>query len=269
MTRIVGVVNVTPDSFSDGGQFMDPDRAAAHARTLLDDGAALVDVGAASSHPQADRVGPAEEIRRLEPVIDRLADVLDRVSIDSFEPDVQRYAISRGVRWLNDVHGFAAPDAYADLARARCGLVVMYARSPDDTAPQEGIQLAPAQQVDRVQGWLERRVRALTSAGVARDRIIVDPGMGLFLGPDPEASWIVLRHLRELRSRLALPVLVGVSRKSFLGTVTGRPPLERGAASLAAELHAAAQGVEYIRTHEVRPLRDALLVQEVVSGPRC
>jgi len=260
--QILGVVNVTPDSFSDGGEFFDPDRAARHAEQLWSDGAHIVDIGAASSHPAAARVPADEEIRRLAPVLDRLAGTPLRLSIDSSEPETQRYALGRGVRMLNDVTGFPDPSFHPELAAHDCMLVVMHAlQSSAAPAPQTGDAL-----LSHIEDFFRRRVDALERAGVARERIVLDPGMGFFLGRGPRASLYVLHHLSELRERLDLPLLVGVSRKSFLGSLTDRVPSERGAASLAAELEASARGADYIRTHDVRALRDGLRVQRAIAS---
>jgi len=256
--QIVGVVNVTPDSFSDGGTYLDPDRAAAHARQLARDGADWIELGAASSHPEAQPVAPDEEIRRLSGVLGRLRPEGLPVGVDSAQTRTQRYALAEKVGLLNDVAGFADPAFYPELADADCLLVVMHRATGSDRADGDPL--------DRVLRFLEDRVGALERAGVAPGRIVVDPGMGLFLDPAPEASIEVLQGLDRLRRGLGLPVLVGVSRKSFLGALTGRPIAERGPATLAAELYAAAHGADYIRTHDVRALRDALRVQRALRG---
>ncbi len=254
-TRILGVVNVTPDSFSDGGLFLDPARAAAHAHELWQAGADRVDLGPASSHPSAPSVAAEEEIRRLAPVLDRLAGHEHDLSVDSFRAETQRYALARGVGMLNDVRGFPDPGLYPELAAADCLLVVMHALAPGE--PSGG----PERLLERIEGFFRSRVDALEKAGVARERLILDPGMGFFLSSDPRLSLAVLRELRRLRERLGAPILIGVSRKGFLGELTDRAVTERGAASLAAELFAAEQGVDWIRTHDVAALRDGLRVQ--------
>jgi dihydropteroate synthase type 2 len=260
-TRILGVVNVTPDSFSDGGLFLDPDRAAAHAHELWQAGADRVDLGPASSHPAAPAVAAEEEIRRLAPVLDRLVGHERDLSVDSFHAETQRYALARGVGMLNDVRGFPDRALYPELAAADCLLVVMHAVTPGEPSP------APERLLERIEGFFGSRVDALEKAGVARERLILDPGMGFFLSSDPRRSLAVLRGLRRLRERLAAPILIGVSRKGFLGELTGRAVSERGAASLAAELFAAEQGVDWIRTHDVAALHDGLRVQAALREP--
>jgi dihydropteroate synthase type 2 len=260
-------VNVSEDSFSDGGRFLAPAAAIAHAERLLADGADVIDVGAAASHPDAKRVPPDVEIRRLEPVVDALRARGAQVSIDTFAPEVQDWAVERGVAWLNDIDGFPDPERYPRLARARAKLVVVHSVQGRGRATRVATDVATL--VPRIEAFLAERVAALEAAGVARERIVVDPGMGFFLGSNPEASLAVLRALPRLRARIGLPLLVSVSRKSFLGALTGREIPERGAATLAAELFAASNGADYLRTHDVRALRDALAVARALAkeGP--
>ena len=259
---IWGVLNLTEDSFSDGGEYLEAASAISHARRLLREGAVVVDIGPASSHPDSQLVSPACEIERLAPLLDALSSDLDCVSIDSYHPQTQRYALSRGVGFLNDIAGFAEPEMYPELARASCRLVVMHSIQRSGMATRE--QSNPEEIIARIDAFFSERVRSLVSAGVARDRLILDPGMGFFLGDAPESSLRVLRELGSLRERHALPMLVSVSRKSFLGAITGRAVADRGSATLAAELAAARAGVDHIRTHDVRALRDALLVDRAV-----
>ncbi|HEX2485448.1 MAG TPA: dihydropteroate synthase [Myxococcota bacterium] len=253
--RLVGVVNVTADSFSDGGRYLEPGAATAHARRLLADGADVVELGPASTHPDAARVPADEEIRRIAPVLDALLPEGVPVSVDTRERETQRYCLRRGVPYLNDVAGFPDEALYEELAAARAVLFVMHSVGGATREP-----LAPERVLERVYAFFDARLRALTAAGVSRDRLVLDPGMGLFLGGRADASLAVLRDLPRLRRTFELPVMVSVSRKSFLGELTGRPVHERGAATLAAELSAAALGADYVRTHDVAALRDALTV---------
>jgi dihydropteroate synthase type 2 len=186
------------------------------------------------------------------------------VSVDSWQVETQRHALARGVACLNDIRGFPEPSLYEELARASCRLVVMHAVQRGPTATREIVD--PHGLVERVASFLAERVAALESAGVSRDRIILDPGMGYFLGGAAEASLAVLRALGELKARFGLPLWISVSRKSFLGTLTGRPATERGPATLAAEIWAVARGVDYVRTHDVRALCDALAVVRALEG---
>jgi dihydropteroate synthase type 2 len=262
--RILGIVNVTEDSFSDGGLYVTADAALAHARALAAAGADIVDLGAAASNPRAKPVSAQIEIDRLAPVVDGLRRVGVRLSIDSFAPETQLWALSREVEYLNDIHGFARPELYPRFAATRAQLIVMHALRNDGPARRE--DETPANLFERVLAFFEVRVAALARAGIARERLILDPGMGLFLGRSRDASFDLLRRISDLKQAFGLPVLVSVSRKSFLRPA-GRKPADAGAATLAAELFAAAQGVDYIRTHDPSALRDALAVTARLNAP--
>jgi dihydropteroate synthase type 2 len=256
---LFGILNVTADSFSDGGAFLDPAAALAQARRLHQGGADVVDIGAAASNIAAEPVPADEEIRRLDPVVAALGETGIPVSIDSFAPDVQRFALARGVAYLNDIHGFAEPALYPALAAADCRLVVMHAASARGRA--EPVDLAAEEAMRRIDGFFAARLAALEAAGIARERLIIDPGMGFFLSSRADASLRVLARIAGLKQRFGLPVMVSVSRKSFLGAAAGRAdPKQRGAATLAAELFAAMEGVDYIRTHDPAALADGLAV---------
>ncbi|MFQ5973214.1 MAG: dihydropteroate synthase [Alphaproteobacteria bacterium] len=261
--KIVGIVNITADSFSDGGLYRDPEKAIQHALQLRADGADVIDLGAASSHPDAEDVPAREEIERLEPVIDELKRRGLTLSVDSYHPETQLYALQHGAAYLNDIHGFVHREIYKELGRSGCRLIVMHAiqgagRATRETSDPAGIR-------DRIEGFFAKRMASLCAAGVAREQLIIDPGMGFFLGVDPEVSLTTLRELAWLKRRFGVPVLVSVSRKSFLRALTGRAVTEVGAATLAAELYAATQGVDYIRTHDARALRDGLCIWRALS----
>jgi dihydropteroate synthase type 2 len=259
-------VNLSGDSFSAGGRHRDPDAAIAHARTLVRDGADAIDLGAAASNPDAVAVSADEEIRRLTPVVDALARDGVAISIDSFQPAVQAWASSRHVEFLNDTRGFPDRAHHPRLANGASRLVVMHAVQQKGRADRT---VGDATTIyDRVVAFFRGRLAELEAGGIPRTRCILDPGMGFFLGAGVEPSLVVLRRLPELRAAFELPVLVSVSRKSFLGGLTGRPSDERGAATLAAELFAVRQGVDWIRTHDVRALRDALVVAQALEGGR-
>lgn len=262
--KIVGIVNVTQDSFSDGGQFLAPEKAIARAKQLSLDGAQIVELGPASSHPDAEMVFDADQIARLEPVFDALDGAGINVSVDATKPAVQRYALSRGAHIINDVRGFPDPDIYRDLAKNDCRLVVMHALMEGETAALR--ESDPETIFDSVTRFFERRIATLAGNGIDRDRLILDPGMGFFLGTNAEASLAVLKRTGELRQRLELPIMISVSRKSFLRKITGRSIEQIGPATLAAELFAAQQGADYIRTHDVSALRDALKVTDQLTS---
>lgn len=263
-TKILGIVNITEDSFSDGAKYLAADDATAHARKLARGGADVIDLGAASSNPDARPVASDVEIARLAPVVAALKKDGIPVSVDTFAPDVQRWALARGVDYLNDVRGFPFPELYPVLADSTAKLIVMH--SVEGTGPATRIAVEPAEIFDRVVRFFAERFGALERAGVARERLILDPGMGLFLGTRREASLEILRRLSELKARFALPLLVSVSRKSFLRTFLDRSPQEAGPASLAAELYAVfVQGADFIRTHDPAALKDALAVWGLLS----
>jgi dihydropteroate synthase type 2 len=262
---LFGIVNITEDSFSDGGRFLASHAALAHARALVAAGAQVVDLGAAASNVDAKPVSAAEEIRRLEPLIEALQADGTPMSVDSFVPEVQRFAIARRVDFLNDIQGFPDPSLYPELAAARCRLVVMHAVQGCGRAQR--LDLSASEVWDRICTFFDERIAALEQVGIARDRIIVDPGMGFFLSSRPDASLHILARLGELKQTFGLPVLVSVSRKSFLRAVTGRSSAtELAAASLAAELYAAARGADFIRTHDPGALTDGLRVTAALQA---
>ncbi|MGC2411515.1 MAG: dihydropteroate synthase [Stellaceae bacterium] len=262
---LVGIVNITADSFSDGGRFLDPAAAIAQARRLAADGADIVELGAAASNVAAGAVAPAEEIRRLDPVIAALEGSGTPLAIDTSQPEAQRFALARGVAYLNDISGFPDPSVYRDLAAGECRLVVMHAVAGEGRAQR--VDLSPGEVWRRIERFFTERIAALEGAGIARQRLILDPGMGLFLSSRAEASLRVLTSLDRLKEAFGLPVMVSVSRKSFLGAITGRAsPGERGPATLVAELYAAAHGADYIRTHDPGALRDALAVTAALAA---
>lgn len=261
---LFGILNITPDSFSDGGKYFAPDAALAHGRALIADGAEVLDVGPASSHPDAAPVTAAEEIRRLEAVVPVLVREGAALSIDTFQTETQRWALRQGVAYLNDIQGFADESFYPELAEAEARLIVMH--SIQGRGPATRSAPPPGEMLDHVSRFFEARFGALEAAGVARERLVLDPGMGFFLGNTPEASLAVLRGLKELKARFGVPVLVSVSRKSFLRALSGADVGEAGAVSLAGELYAAVSGADMIRTHEPRPLAQALEVWAALTA---
>jgi dihydropteroate synthase type 2 len=262
---IFGIVNITEDSFSDGGRFLDTTDALTHARALLAGGAGVIDLGAAASNVDAKPVSAEEEVRRLEPLVAALRADGTALSVDSFLPTVQRFAIARGVEFINDIQGFPHISLYPELAAANCRLVVMHAVQGRGRAQR--LELSAREVWDCIGVFFRQRVAALEQAGIARERIVLDPGMGFFLSTRPEASFYVLVRLDELKRAFGLPVLVSVSRKSFLRALTGRgAAAELGAASLAAELEAASRGADFIRTHDPAALAAGLRVRAALRA---
>ena len=262
---IVGILNITEDSFSDGGRYLDPAAAIAQARRLVASGADIVELGGAASNVAAKPVSPEEEIRRLDPVLAVLQTERVPISIDTFQIETQRFALRRGVAYLNDIQGFPDSALYAELSAAACRLIVMHAVQGRGRA--QSLDLGPDEVWQCILGFFAERIPRLERAGIARERLILDPGMGLFLSRRPETSLRVLRGLNELKQAFGLPILVSVSRKSFLRALTGRnEPAQLGAATVAAELYAVRQGADLIRTHDPAALRDGLTVMDALDG---
>ena len=257
--RLLGIVNITEDSFSDGGRFLDRQAAIVQADNLLDAGADIIDLGAVASNPDLVRVPVEVEIERLAPVIAHLHARGARVSVDTFRPEVQTYALQCGVAFLNDIHGFPHASIYPALAASSCGLIAMHSLHGPNHITRDDIPVADV--VDAVIRFFEKRLAILERACVARQRVIVDPGMGFFLGSNPYASFAALAGIDRIKRALGLPLLVSVSRKSFLRRITARSDaMQVGAATLAAEIYAALAGADFFRTHDVAALADAMKV---------
>ncbi len=261
---VMGVVNVTPDSFSDGGRFVAPDLAIEHALSLIREGADLVDIGGESTRPGATRPLVAEELDRVLPVIEGLAGHGVRMSVDTMRAEVAEAALAAGAVVVNDVSGgLADPDILRVVADAGAVYVAMHWRGHSDVMNQRASYDETAGGVvAAVRDELSARVDAAVSAGVAVDRIAVDPGLGF--AKTAEHNWTLLRHLDKLD--LGLPVLVGSSRKSFLGSLLAgpdgrpRPVLDREDANVALTTLAALSGVWAVRVHEARASVDAIKV---------
>jgi dihydropteroate synthase len=256
----MGVVNVTPDSFFDGGRFLDPQAAIAHARRLVEEGADILDIGAESSRPGAQSVPAEDELRRLLPVLNGLRDLTVPVSVDTTKPEVMRAAIDAGAAMINDIGALRSHGALETVAASDVGVCLMHMQGEPRTMQQE-----PRYRdvVAEVAAFLEERAAAAESAGIARERIAVDPGFGF--GKTVAHNFELLRQLERIAA-LGLPVVAGWSRKSTLGTVTGRPAGERLAASLAAALLAVERGARIVRVHDVAATRDALAVLAALDG---
>lgn len=261
---IFGILNITDDSFSDGGKYLEAEAAIAHGKALMADGADVLDIGAASSNPQSKGVPADVEIARLAPVVAALQREGVKLSIDTFSPEVQRWALARGVDTLNDIQGFPDPALYPVIAAASARLVVMH--SVQERGPATRVTWEPERVFTHAMEFFRTRIAALEAGGIARERLILDPGMGFFLGANPAASYAMLRRLPELKSAFGLPLLVSVSRKSFLRRLTGRAVDALGAATMAAELFALERGADHIRTHEPAPLKDGIAVWRALGG---
>ncbi len=267
--QILGILNVTRDSFSDGGRFLAADLAIAHARVLRAGGADLIDVGAEATHPEAEDVPAEDEVARLRPVICALRAHGMRVSVDTHKPAVMRAVLELGVEIINDVTGLRDLEAVAVLRDSPARIIVMHSTSAGARA--QPLDIPPDAIVAQIVDFFRRRLDELERARIERERLILDPGMGFFLSRDPEVSLEVLRHLPQL-AELGAPLCLSVSRKSFIGgaleTVDNPRPVDRRwAGTLATELWAVRHGVEYVRTHDVRALRDAWRLWQALEQP--
>ncbi|HYN29273.1 MAG TPA: dihydropteroate synthase [Dermatophilaceae bacterium] len=262
----MGVLNVTPDSFSDGGEWFTPEAALAHGRDLLDAGADLLDVGGESTRPGAQRPAVAEELRRVLPVVEGLAGLGATVSIDTMRAEVARRALDLGASMVNDVSGgLADPGMPALVAEAGVPFVVMHWRG--HSADMQS-RAAYEDVVGEVRDELAARVAGLAEAGIRPDRLVIDPGLGF--AKTAEHNWALLRRLDAL-TESGHPVLLGASRKAFLGRVgrapgRERPPAGRDVATAATSLYAALHGVWALRVHDVAGTVDALDVAEALGG---
>jgi dihydropteroate synthase len=254
----MGILNVTPDSFSDGGRFLDRDRAIAHARAMLAEGADLIDVGGESTRPGAVPVGEAGEIDRVVPVIEALVSDGAIVSVDTMKPAVMRAAIAAGASMVNDVRALREPGALEAVAQGGAAVCLMHMRGTP-ASMQEAPEYVDV--VADVRGFLMSRAGVCEAAGIARERIVLDPGFGF--GKTRAHNMALLARLGEIAA-LGYPVLAGLSRKSTLGAITGRAEDGRLAASVAAALIAVERGASILRVHDVPETVDALKVLDAV-----
>jgi dihydropteroate synthase len=257
---IMGIVNVTPDSFFDGGRFLDAAQAAAHARRLIDEGADIVDVGGESTRPGSLPATLEEERRRVLPVLEALDDCPVPLSVDTQKPEFMREVIAAGADMVNDINAFQAPGALAAVGGSGAALCFMHKRG-DPRTMQDDPRYDDV--TAEVRTFLGERLAAAVRAGVERDRIVIDPGFGF--GKTFEHNLALLRGLGGIAA-LGAPVLAGLSRKSMLGRITGRDAGERVFASVAAALIAVRNGASIVRVHDVAATRDALAVWTTVIG---
>ena len=257
---VMGILNVTPDSFSDGGRYQGLEFAVERAEQMIRDGVDIIDIGGESTRPGSPSVPVDEELRRIMPAIYALRELGYPLSIDTCKPEVMREAIIAGADMINDINGFRAPGAIEAVKDSDCGLCVMHMQgTPQDMQAQpEYVDV-----VADVIAFLRERIDALLAAGVARERITIDPGFGF--GKSVEHHYALLRSINRMESELGLPVLAGLSRKSMIGAVTGRSVEQRLAGSLAGALAAIAQGARIVRVHDVAETVDALKVWQAAT----
>ena len=257
---IMGVVNVTPDSFSDGGKYPDSSMAIDHALRLREDGADILDVGGESTRPGAVPVDVAVEMRRVLPVVEALSRRGLVVSVDTRHAQVMRAAVAAGAVMINDVAALQEEQALEAAAATEAAVCLMHMRG-DPLTMQDAPRYADVG--SEVRAFLESRVQSCMAAGIDRERLVADPGFGFGKGLTHNLQ--LLRHLGDL-STLGLPVLVGLSRKRMLGQLTGRAVAEREYAGIAAHLAAVARGAKILRVHNVVATRDALAVWNAIEG---
>jgi dihydropteroate synthase len=259
---IMGIVNITPDSFSDGGKFLDSGRALDHATRLIEEGADILDIGGESSRPGALPVEVDEELRRVLPVLERLVELPVPVSVDTCKPEVMRRAITAGAAMINDIFALRAQGAMQALADSAAAVCLMHMQGEPRT-----MQQAPQYRdvVGEVEAFLAERAAAAIACGIGRDRIVLDPGFGF--GKTPQHNLELIRALPRLR-KAGYPLLAGLSRKALFGKIVGREAAERVYASAAGALLAAQRGASIVRVHDVAATRDSLLVLRAVEDTR-
>ncbi len=258
---IMGILNVTPDSFSDGGSFLEPSQAVERALSMVEEGADILDVGGESTRPGADPVPLKVELQRVIPVVEALSSkVRVPISVDTRKPEVAEAAVEAGASVLNDVEGFRSPQMVEVAARTGVFTVVMHMKGTP-----RNMQRNPHYNnvIEEVSAFLEQQRDVLVRAGVLRERIIVDPGIGF--GKRFEDNITLIRSLNILKNRLGQPVLLGHSRKSFIGEILNLPPAERDEGTMAVGVFAALKGVDILRVHNVKMCKRALQVLEALK----
>ena len=259
----MGILNVTPDSFSDGGQFHSLDLALSRAEQMIADGVDIIDIGGESSRPGAQPLPVDEELRRVMPVLYALRDCGKPLSVDTYKPEVMREAVHAGADMINDINGFRAEGALTAVNESECALCIMHMQKDPMS-----MQLSPVYQdvIQEVGQFLHERVIAAEAAGIDRSRLCVDPGIGF--GKTLEHNLALLRSIEKMSEETGVPVLAGVSRKSMIGAITGRPVEQRLVGSIAAALAAVVHGAGIVRVHDVAETVDALKVWTAVDNSK-
>jgi dihydropteroate synthase len=259
--RIAGVINVTPDSFSDGGSFVDADRAIAHGLALVEEGADLLDIGGESTRPGAQAISAADEIARVIPVVEALAKIVQvPIAIDTSKPEVMRAAVAAGAGFINDVYALRREGALDAVAELKVPVCLMHMQGEPRTMQQDPHY---DDVVSDVRRFLAERIFACEMSGIDKKRIVVDPGFGF--GKTLEHNLALLRALDQFAA-LGVPLLVGLSRKGMIGTLTGRDVGQRAIGSAAAAMIAVQRGAVIVRAHDVAATRDALAVWAGVAS---
>lgn len=257
---VMGILNITPDSFSDGGAFQQLESAIGRAEQMIAEGVDIIDIGAESTRPGVMPLPDGEELNRLLPVLYALRDCGKPISVDTRNPKVMREALLAGADMINDVNGFRTHDAVEAVAESDCGLCIMHMQNNP-----ENMQIAPHYHnvVEEVSDFLRSATARLQEHGISRQRICIDPGFGF--GKKLEHNLDLFKNLTSMKEKFDLPMLVGISRKSMIGQLTGKPVQERLAGSVAAALCAASRGADIIRVHDVAATVDALKVWRALT----
>lgn len=257
---VMGILNVTPDSFSDGGQFQSLDFALSRAEQMIADGVDIIDIGGESSRPGAEPLPLEEELRRVMPLIYALRDCGKPLSIDTYKAEVMREAIAAGADMINDINGFRAEGALRAVKDSECALCIMHMQRDPQTMQAEPHYADVTREVIE---FLGERMQALSGEGVARERMCIDPGFGF--GKTLQHNLTLLKDIGRMARELDAPVLAGLSRKSMIGAITGKPVEQRLGGSIAAALSAVAQGARIVRVHDVAATVDAIKVWQAVE----
>jgi dihydropteroate synthase len=258
---IMGIINVTPDSFSDGGLYLSTQQAIAHARNLIDEGADILDIGGESTRPGSQQVSTEEELKRVIPVLEALADTGIPISIDTSKPEVMKHAIAAGAFMINDVNALRSPGALEAVAQSdHVQLCLMHMQGTPQT-----MQANPQYHniVDEVKDFLHQRIQAAAAAGISQDRLVIDPGFGF--GKTLHHNFTLLNQLDQLTT-LGVPLLAGLSRKSMLGAITGNNVDHRIHESIAAALLAVTKGAKIVRVHDVKASKEALAIYNAMKN---
>ncbi|HTH44472.1 MAG TPA: dihydropteroate synthase [Oxalicibacterium sp.] len=257
---VMGILNTTPDSFSDGGRYQSLDTALSHAEEMIAAGVDIIDIGGESTRPGSEPLPLQQELDRVMPLIFALRDCGKAISIDTYKPEVMREAIAAGAHMVNDIHAFRMPGALDAVRDADCALCVMHMQND----PQN-MQREPVYQdvVREVSAFLQERTTSLRDAGIAQERLCIDPGFGF--GKTLAHNIALLKNIGLMQAALGVPLLAGVSRKSMIGTLTGKPVERRMAGSVAGALAAVMHGAKIVRVHDVAETVDALTVWQALA----
>lgn len=257
----MGIINVTPDSFSDGGKYLSAQQAITHGKKLIDEGADILDIGGESTRPGSQLVSASDELMRIIPVLEGLCECGVPISVDTSKPEVMKQAIESGALMINDVHALSNPGALETIAsHSHIHVCLMHMQGTPQT-----MQMNPQYRniMSEVKDFLQQRIEACIKAGIERDRLIIDPGFGF--GKTLRHNLILLNHLEQLNT-LKTPILVGLSRKSMLGAITGNSVEQRIHESITAALLAVIKGAKIIRVHDVKASRNALATLTAIQN---